>query len=271
MSQFDDSPPRHHPQSSSRQSLYTSPPDVSANSFVAAPSTIARIGSPSSLFGRDDPFFGSSNNPHIDDDDKHNNNDDDDTATAGPWAGATSPRIPPHRTPNPHTHTHPTHTHTPHHTRGAEKDVRDLLTATNARIPPAYYVVHAQLVREYGDGADDDGMVEAHGAADRVLTEAATAAGPLSPVGDLRGKIWEAVVGHKDLIGRGEVWCLLALVAVVQEGYGSGAGVGGVGGVGVGVDELLEVVNARRHGMLSPPLPSSPLPLLPSHGLVRGR
>lgn len=259
MSLFDDSPPHYHPQSSSRQSLFAPPTD----SPTAASSTTARIGSPSSLFGgRDDPIFNSSSSsnipPPIGSDDEHNSGGGADTATATPWEGAISPRGHPHRTPVPHTHTHthPNHTHIPRLRGGKDvpdvPDVRDLLTAANARIPPAYYAVHAQLVREYSDGADNDGMVEARGAAERVLAEATAAAPLLSPGGDLRGKIWEAVVGSKDLIGRGEVWCLLALVAVVQEGYGSDAGAGGVGGLGVGVDELVEAVDARRHGMFSP-------------------
>ena len=249
MSVFDD----YHPQSSSRQPLFAPPTD----SPTAASSTTARIGPPSSppLFGgRDDPIFNSSsssnnNPPPIGSDDEHNG-DGVDIATATPWEGAVSPRVHPHRTPVPHTntHTHPNHTHTSRLRGGRDvpdvPDVRDLLTTANARIPPAYYAVHAQLVREYSDGADNDGMVEARGAAERVLAEATAAAPLLSPGGDLRGKIWEAVVGGKDLISRGEVWCLLALVAVVQEGYGSGAGVGGGAGVDGAVPGAADVGSA---------------------------
>jgi len=87
--------------------------------------------------------------------------------------------------------------------------VRGLLTAENADIPAVYYDVYVKLVGEFGDGAD--GMVEAHGAAAKVLDEG-------DVYGDERNRIWDVVVGRKDLVGRGEVWCLLALVGLWQEG-----------------------------------------------------
>jgi len=85
--------------------------------------------------------------------------------------------------------------------------MRSLLTADNADIPAVYYAVYGKLVSEFGDGAD--GMVDAHGAADKVLDEAGVA-------GDERNRIWDTVVGRKDLVGRGEVWCLLAMVGLWQ-------------------------------------------------------
>ena len=117
---------------------------------------------------------------------------DDETADSSAWAGAQSP-------------------HNLHRNRSQNLGdvVRQLLTAENADIPPAYYGIYDNLVSEFGDGAD--GLVEANGAADRVLNEAEV-------FGDERGGIWEACVGRKDLIGRGEVWCLLAMAGLVQEG-----------------------------------------------------
>lgn len=134
---------------------------------------------------------------------------DDETADSGAWAGATSPRV--HR----------------NRSQNLGDVVRSLLTSENAEIPLAYYQVYEKLVSEFGDGAD--GMVEARGATDRVLDEAGVYA-------EQRGKIWDVVVGKKDLVGRGEVWCLLAMVGLVQEGEHD-----------VGVDS----VDARRGSTLS--------------------
>lgn len=117
---------------------------------------------------------------------------DDDAADSGAWAGAQSPR-------NLHRN----------RSQNLGDVVRLLLTSENAEIPRAYYGIYDNLVSEFGDGAD--GMVEAHGAADRVLNEAEV-------FGDERSRIWESCVGRKDLIGRGEVWCLLAMAGLVQEG-----------------------------------------------------
>lgn len=122
--------------------------------------------------------------------------DDDAVDSTGGWGSsvggaATSPRV--HR----------------NRSQNLGDVVRSLLTADNADIPVVYYDVYRKLVGEFGDGAD--GMVEAHGAADKVLDEAGV-------YGDDRNRIWEVVVGRKDLVGRGEVWCLLAMVGLWQEG-----------------------------------------------------
>jgi hypothetical protein len=124
--------------------------------------------------------------------------DDDNSA----WAGATSPRSI-HRsfTGNNSSNSRP---------QSLGDVVRTLLTADNANIPRAYYDIYEKLVSEFGDGAD--GKVEAHGATDRVLDEA-----EILDTED-RNRIWELIAGRKDLVGRGEVWCLLAMVGLVQEG-----------------------------------------------------
>ena len=137
---------------------------------------------------------------------------DDDTGDSSAWAVATSPRVRPNRSQNP------------------SDVVPRLLTAENAEIPQAYYEIYQKLLGEFGDGTD--GMVEAHGAADRVLNEAEV-------FGEARNRIWDVIVGRKDLVGRGEVWCLLAMAGLVQEGDGD-----------IGID----AVDVRRTGLPPPPL-----------------
>lgn len=124
--------------------------------------------------------------------------DDDNGGDNGAWAGATSP-------------TSRLHNNIPKHIRSQNLGdvVKSLLTEENAEIPRDYYSVYEKLVSEFGDGAD--GKVEARGATDRVLDEAEV-------FGEERSKIWDVVVGKKDLVGRGEVWCLLAMTGLVQEG-----------------------------------------------------
>jgi sorting nexin-8 len=82
-----------------------------------------------------------------------------------------------------------------------------LLTAENAVIPSAYYDIYEKLVNEFGGS---DGAVQAHGV-ERVFDEAAV-------YGEERRRIWDVVVGMKESVGRGEVWCLLAMVGLVREG-----------------------------------------------------
>jgi hypothetical protein len=125
--------------------------------------------------------------------------DDDNSA----WAGATSPRS---------IHRSFTGNNNNNYSRSQNLSdvVRTLLTADNATIPRAYYDIYEKLVSDFGDGAD--GKVEAHGATDRVLGEADL------PDSDDKNRVWELFAARNDLIGRGEVWCLLAMVGLVQEG-----------------------------------------------------
>ncbi|KAA8914874.1 hypothetical protein FN846DRAFT_925255 [Sphaerosporella brunnea] len=115
--------------------------------------------------------------------------------SGGAWAGAASTSSP--------------RAHRSNRSQNLGDVVRELLTTDNANIPPAYYDIYEKLVSEFGDGAD--GKVEAHGAADRVLDEAEV-------YGEDRNRVWELIVGRKDLVGRGEIWCLLAMAGLVQEG-----------------------------------------------------
>ena len=90
--------------------------------------------------------------------------------------------------------------------RGRNQDVTStLLTQQNAKIPPAYESIYNTLMETFGGGAE----VPARQAAEMVLDDAEVR-------GDKRDRIWGAVVGQKEVLGREEVWCLLALTGLAE-------------------------------------------------------
>lgn len=101
-----------------------------------------------------------------------------------------------------------------------------LLTRFNAKIPQEYEAIYESLVETFGGGEH----VPARQAAEMVLDDAAVQ-------GDVRERIWGAVIGQKEVLGREEVWCLLAMV-----------GVAATEGEEVGLD----AVDERRNGLHHP-------------------